>query len=52
MWVRNGYGYLVGKPERQNGLKGLGVERGQHRNESKRKTNGSDSGLGPIADFL
>ena len=50
MWDRSGYGFLVGKPERQNGLKGLGVERGQYRNESKRKTNGSDSGWGPIAD--
>ena len=50
MWDRRGYGFLVGKPERQNGLKGLGVEKGQYRNESKRKTNGSDSGLGPTAD--
>ena len=50
MWDRSGYGFLVGKPERQNGLKGLGVERGQYRNESKRKTNGSDSEWGPIAD--
>ena len=38
MWDRSGYGFLVGKPERQNGLEGLGVERGQYRNESKRKT--------------
>jgi len=50
MWDRSGYRFWVGKPERQNGLKGLGVERGQHRNESKRKTNGSDSGWEPAAD--
>jgi hypothetical protein len=50
MWDRSGYGFLVEKPERQNGLKGLGVERGQYRNESIRKTNGSDSGWGPIPD--
>jgi hypothetical protein len=50
MWDRSGHGFLVGKLERQNGLKGLGVERGQYRNESKRKTNGSGSGWGPIAD--
>ena len=37
MWDRSGYGFLVGKPVRQNGLKGLGVERGQYRNESKEK---------------
>jgi len=37
MWDRSGYGFFVGKPERQNGLKGLGVERGQYKTNPKEK---------------